>query len=155
MLSPKESPGTIEGIYCIPDRAHIEVTAFECLESGTTSSNKSHASDHDSLQSLHEGAAGSQDIQENPQSSKLQGIHHRETNSRLQQLEDRIATVSTARISPKESLGSIKGIYRIPDRAEIEMTAFECLEPGMTSSNKSHASDHASLQSLQEGAVRG
>ena len=80
---------------------------------------------------------------------------HRESNRRLQQLEDRISTVSPARISPKESLGSMKRIYRIPDRAEIETTAFECLEPGMTSSNKSHASDHESLQSLQEGAVRG
>ena len=80
---------------------------------------------------------------------------HRESNRRLKQLEDRIATVSTARISPKESLGSIKRIYRIPDRAEIETTAFECLEPGITSSTKSHASDHGSLQSLQEGAAGG
>ena len=80
---------------------------------------------------------------------------HRESNRRLQQLEHRIATVSTARISPKESLGSIKRIYRIPDRAGIETTAFECLESGATSPSRSHASDHASLQSLHEGAAGG
>ena len=80
---------------------------------------------------------------------------HRDSNSRLQQLEDRIATVSTARISPKESLGSIKRIYRIPDRAGLETTAFECLESGATSPSRSHASDHASLQSLHEGAAGG
>ena len=155
MVTAKESPESIGGIYRIPDRGDIEATAFECLESGATSPNRSHASDHDSLQSLHEGAAWGQGIQDNLQSSKLQGIHHRETNSRLQQLEDRIATVSTARISPKESLGSIKRIYRIPDRAGIEMTAFECLESGATSPSRSHASDHASLQSLHEGAAGG
>ena len=153
--SNRRLPGSIGGIYRIPDRGDIEATAFECLESGATSPNRSHASDHDSLQSLHEGTAGGQGIQDNLQSSKLQGIHHRETNSRLQQLEDRIATVSTARISPKESLGSIKRIYRIPDLSEIETTAFECLEPGMTSPNRSHTSDHASLQSLHEGAAGG
>ena len=155
MVTAKESPESIGGIYRIPDRGDIEATAFECLESGATSPNRSHASDHDSLQSLHEGAAWGQGIQDNLQSSKLQGIHHRETNSRLQQLEDRIATVSTARISPKESLGSIKRIYRIPDRAGIETTAFECLESGATSPSRSHASDHASLQSLHEGAAGG
>ena len=155
MVTAKESPESIGGIYRIPDRGDIEATAFECLESGATSPNRSHASDHDSLQSLHEGAAWGQGIQDNLQSSKLQGIHHRETNSRLQQLEDRIATVSTARISPKESLGSINRIYRIPDRAGIEMTAFECLESGATSPSRSHASDHASLQSLHEGAAGG
>ena len=153
--SNRRLPGSIGGIYLIPDRGDIEATAFECLESGATSPIRSHASDHDGLQSLHEGASGGQGIQDNLQSSKLQGIHHRETNSRLQQLEDRIAAVSTARISPKESLGSIKRIYRIPDRAEIETTAFECLEPGMTSPNRSHTSDHASLQSLHEGTAGG
>ena len=78
---------------------------------------------------------------------------HRETNSRLQQLENRIATVSPAMISPKESPMSIEGIYRIPDWTEIETTAFWCHEPGMTFSNKPHASDHESLQSLHEGTV--
>ena len=155
MVTAKESPESIGGMYRIPDRGDIKATAFECLESGATSPNRSHASDHDSLQSLHEGAAWGQGIQDNLQSSKLQGIHHRETNSRLQQLEDRIATVSTARISPKESLGSIKRIYRIPDRAGLETTAFECLESGATSPSRSHASDHASLQSLHEGAAGG
>ena len=155
MVTAKESPESIGGMYRIPDRGDIKATAFECLESGATSPNRSHASDHDSLQSLHDGAAWGQGIQDNLQSSKLQGIHHRETNSRLQQLEDRIATVSTARISPKESLGSIKRIYRIPDRAGLETTAFECLESGATSPSRSHASDHASLQSLHEGAAGG
>ena len=155
MVTAKESPESIGGIYRISDRGDMETTAFECLESGATSPSRSHTSDQASLQSLHEGAAWGQGIPDNLQSSKLQGIHHRETNSRLQQLEDRIATVSTARISLKESLGSIKRIYRIPDRAGIETTAFECLESGATSPSRSHASDHASLQSLHEGAAGG
>ena len=45
---------------------------------------------------------------------------HQETKRRLQQLEDRIATVSTAMLSPKESPGTIEGIYCIPDQADIK-----------------------------------
>ena len=72
-ISPKESLGSIKRIYRIPDRAGLETTAFECLESGATSPSRSHASDHASLQSLHEGAAGGQNTQDNLHSSKLQG----------------------------------------------------------------------------------
>ena len=58
MITPKDSPGSIGGIYHISDRGDIEATTFDCLKSGVTSPNRSHTSDHASLQSLHEGAAG-------------------------------------------------------------------------------------------------
>ena len=80
---------------------------------------------------------------------------HRDSNHRLQQLEDGISTVSPAMITPKESPGSIGGIYRISDRCDMEATAFECLESGATSPSRSHTSDQASLQSLHEGAAGG
>ena len=80
---------------------------------------------------------------------------HRDSNHRLQQLEDGISTVSPAMVTAKESPESIGGMYRIPDRGDIKATAFECLESGATSPNRSHASDHDSLQSLHEGAAGG
>ena len=80
---------------------------------------------------------------------------HRDSNNRLQPLEDGISTVSPAVITPKESPGSIEGIYRISDRGDMEATAFECLESGATSPSRSHTSDQASLQSLHEGAAGG
>ena len=173
MITPKESPGSIGGIYRISDRDDIEATAFECLESGSTSPNRSHTSDHASLQSRQtkeewqkeiDGVGSRTDRWEQVQSDQTRAIYelqtstqgnHRESNHRLQQLEDGISTVSPAMITPKESPGSIGGIYRISDRDDIEATAFECLESGSTSPNRSHTSDHASLQSLHEGAAGG
>ena len=63
--------------------------------------------------------------------------NHRGANGMVHRLENQKSTLSTVMISPKERLVSIEGIFRIPDMTEIEMTTFECLESGMTSSNKS------------------